>query len=479
MITVTDNAGNQSVGKNSILPKIDQNFFQVDLKDYRIVSTPFYPEGGRFLDEIKLTNGENPRNKNEFHVWQITSQSAMASNPFGDFTFSDSLSPGQAILIRTKSATNINVKPGARVAIHNVFQIPLHPGWNLIGNPFLFKMHIQNIRPIELVNQTFKLRKGFDKPGAGHRIDQFDGLLLWAFPDDTLLSFLPDSNKVDSTLAGFLVNPTNTDTTYIGFSADTTQYNLAITAVSGDHSDTIFLGLKDDSKTEWDPYDMIDPPSLNSTVQIYFDHLEWVGHEGNYSQDIHRFPIENTGQWRFKIFSKENVGKLHLKFKASPDLLNEFRIQLFSNQDNSTYTTIPSIEYVYNCTPLEIQQSTQSALSFIIILDEESQKKSAKQHKQNIEADAVTFSSYPNPFESVTSFRIQIQNEMFLSLQIHDLNGRLIRSFFDKKYFSSGVHDSLWDGRDSHGMMVSSGIYMARLITEKNQVFVQKITHIK
>jgi flagellar hook assembly protein FlgD len=51
---------------------------------------------------------------------------------------------------------------------------------------------------------------------------------------------------------------------------------------------------------------------------------------------------------------------------------------------------------------------------------------------------------------------------MLMSLKIYDVEGRMIRTLADGT-MTAGDHVATWDGRDSSGGMVASGIYYYRL----------------
>jgi len=76
--------------------------------------------------------------------------------------------------------------------------------------------------------------------------------------------------------------------------------------------------------------------------------------------------------------------------------------------------------------------------------------------------------SYPNPFNAQTSIPFSIepgngQGEVMVGLRIYDLLGREVRRLVDAP-LSAGSHMVRWDGRDSSGGEVGSGIYFYRLM---------------
>ncbi len=68
----------------------------------------------------------------------------------------------------------------------------------------------------------------------------------------------------------------------------------------------------------------------------------------------------------------------------------------------------------------------------------------------------------PNPFteQSAIAYSVPAQGAR-VALRIYDINGRLVRTLVDA-VSAGGVHEAVWDGRDSNGTPVASGIYFCR-----------------
>jgi hypothetical protein len=70
--------------------------------------------------------------------------------------------------------------------------------------------------------------------------------------------------------------------------------------------------------------------------------------------------------------------------------------------------------------------------------------------------------NYPNPFNPETVISYEIARSGPVELEIINLRGESIRSF-NAASQSAGSHQVIWDGRDSVGNDVSSGIYLYRI----------------
>ena len=77
-------------------------------------------------------------------------------------------------------------------------------------------------------------------------------------------------------------------------------------------------------------------------------------------------------------------------------------------------------------------------------------------------ADYQLFAPYPNPFNPLTTISFFLHGSGFTSIQILDLNGRVIATL-SNEFRSSGDHTINWDASD-----FSSGVYFIRMISENN-----------
>jgi hypothetical protein len=70
--------------------------------------------------------------------------------------------------------------------------------------------------------------------------------------------------------------------------------------------------------------------------------------------------------------------------------------------------------------------------------------------------------NFPNPFNPTTRIMFGLKEPAAFSLRIYDAAGRLVRVLVSGSR-PAGTYSELWDGRDSSGRAVASGIYFYRL----------------
>jgi len=71
----------------------------------------------------------------------------------------------------------------------------------------------------------------------------------------------------------------------------------------------------------------------------------------------------------------------------------------------------------------------------------------------------------PNPFNPTTTISIGLPAEGHVTLTVYDIGGRRVRTLVDA-VIPAGTRSFTWDGRDSRGQLVASGVYFYRMTTE-------------
>jgi len=77
--------------------------------------------------------------------------------------------------------------------------------------------------------------------------------------------------------------------------------------------------------------------------------------------------------------------------------------------------------------------------------------------------------NYPNPFHQGTTIAFEIAEQALVTLVIYDLAGTQVKSLVHQNC-SSGKYSRSWDGKDDHGMQVTSGMYIYVLKADNQQL---------
>lgn len=91
---------------------------------------------------------------------------------------------------------------------------------------------------------------------------------------------------------------------------------------------------------------------------------------------------------------------------------------------------------------------------------------SIENREMQIPDQCVLHDNYPNPFNPSTTISYDLDKAGNVELAIYNIIGQKIATLVNKQQLA-GQHQVIWDGNDGNGNMVSSGIYLYKLKTEK------------
>ena len=87
------------------------------------------------------------------------------------------------------------------------------------------------------------------------------------------------------------------------------------------------------------------------------------------------------------------------------------------------------------------------------------------------------YGNHPNPFNPETKVIFSLKNRQYVTIDIVNIKGQKVTNLYSG-VLSSGDHEYIWNGRNSNGKKISSGIYFIRMQTNKN-TFVRKCILLK
>lgn len=72
------------------------------------------------------------------------------------------------------------------------------------------------------------------------------------------------------------------------------------------------------------------------------------------------------------------------------------------------------------------------------------------------------YQNYPNPFNPATTIRFELAVPLRVQLVIFNAKGEIVTTLLARQ-LSAGAHAVTWNGRDDHGLPVSSGVYFYQI----------------
>jgi PKD repeat protein len=76
-------------------------------------------------------------------------------------------------------------------------------------------------------------------------------------------------------------------------------------------------------------------------------------------------------------------------------------------------------------------------------------------------ASSVSAFASPNPFNPETAISLTLKNSGPVSVRIYSIEGRLVKTLKDE-FATAGTHEVRWNGKDSNGRPVPSGMYFVK-----------------
>jgi hypothetical protein len=86
--------------------------------------------------------------------------------------------------------------------------------------------------------------------------------------------------------------------------------------------------------------------------------------------------------------------------------------------------------------------------------------------------------NYPNPFNAVTMLRYEIPEPSRILLTVYSMLGQEVKTLVDG-IAQPGTYTVRWDGTNTAGRPVASGVYLARLMAGQRVVRVLKMTMVR
>ncbi len=70
--------------------------------------------------------------------------------------------------------------------------------------------------------------------------------------------------------------------------------------------------------------------------------------------------------------------------------------------------------------------------------------------------------NHPNPFNPTTTISFSIAEDAAVRLEIFNIRGQLVKTMVEER-LEAGIHEAVWNGKDTQNLSVASGIYFCRL----------------
>ena len=420
-----------------------------EVTDYRLISIPLDLDNKAPAAVLEDNLGAfDPSH------WRIFQWVSLAGGGLTRLEFENAIEifPGSAFWLIVKEPGRVlDSGPGLTVSTSGKYAIPLNAGWNLIGNPFNFQTFAEDTLTDGTPIQLFAYNNGvWSDPldPAENMLQPFEGYAVFS-PSVNTLRIRP--NPVDST--SNIVQKRHIS------SEEMPGWSIRIRAqCRSARDDNNIIAVDPGAAITLDQWDAPEPPTVGQYVSVYFPHPEWKTLNRNYSTDFRPESPEGDS-WLFGV--KSNIRDLvKLSFEGIENIPVDYEVHLLDETTKTTRDLRLKNHYALAA------NGENYPTRFTLFVGKTNYINSQLKDLQIIPESYALFQNFPNPFNPATTIRYSLPAPGRVTLKVYDILGREIRALLVKEYRDAGYQAAVWDGRNSAGNIVSSGVYFVKMESE-------------
>ena len=414
-------------GANELNTNIDGSIYPdgVPSKKWRMISFP-----GSVNDSI-INNAKD--NKHAFYIWnnlEMVWDSPSVIKPGTGYWFKHIYD--NPIPFKSDSGTVLPLRP---------YEIKLDHGWNMIGNPFATSVRVRSDSS-EVSNLYFfgdsTNRDGWEV--SSYQMRPWAGYAIYSTSESSSITLLPFSDEIENRSSSRTMGLE----WVLQFSAKT-QHNFDNVAM---------IGRKKHSLEIKDSFDIPLLPKIEEGINVAFS----IGESNvyNYSSDF-RSIDEVNGVWDLSIVSKKGSENVEFSISENANTLpTGIVLALLDIQTRK-------VHYDFLLNSITIGSNKNLDYEFKVIVGEPEFVQSAvTEILAIIPSEFALSKNYPNPFNPITHLDYSLPKRSQVRLRVYNMVGQEIITLIneEKQY---GNYSISWNGIDSKGRNVASGVYFAEL----------------
>jgi hypothetical protein len=340
--------------------------------------------------------------------------------------------------------------------------VKIHSGWNIISNPFISPALWKTVQD---ANGGLQPLWAWITDNGGNKLWVYS---TYANPyTGYYLYNSPDPNPIDS--LKFPFGSTVKKTSALA-EVDSGAWKLSVDLRQGKYADyTTILGVSPAATDGKDRLDYNKPRPFGDQPGTYFDHPDWDRYCSSFATDI-RAPLTKIGIWELTVSSAgPKAGSSELDFRGLENVPAAFGVYLV-DEAGACYRNLREEGTTYKFVP-----AGPKTLFKIMI----GTKEALEQEVAKVVPRAFALEqNYPNPFNPSTTIPVSVPFAADVTLKIYNILGEEVATVFSGM-LDQGRHRFTWEGRNSAGAPVASGVYFVRLTTVTGQSFVGKMLLMK
>lgn len=331
-------------------------------------------------------------------------------------------------------------------------QVPLHPGWNLITNPFTSPIPwslVQSQNMPAISEPLWRYNGNWDNPDTllpyvGYAFDNRDSRPFMRFPFGTNL-LLHKSLSLPDSIA----------------------WRVSVQLQTGDYNEHIAaFGLSAAVVRGNLPRSFRKPREVGEIPGVSFNRSSWDGEAGAFATDL-RPPSDNLQTWNMEISGPPGKS-MNLGFTGVSVIPPRYDVCLIDDDwarcvDLRKSTTYQFV-HVKSVSPFRILVGSPDDIHRLV--------------QKMLPTEFALGNNFPNPFNPSTTIPVSIPKKGEVSLKVYNVLGQQIL-VIHHGVLDPGRYWFTWDANDERGSHVASGVYLARLSSGNGQHRVIKMIVLK
>ena len=358
-----------------------------------------------------------------------------------DFVIADSLELGKAYWFQHKYNKPVVFDEDSSIAIPlSNYSISLSKGWNLIGSPFSFPVTFEKD---SIVGDIYTYGDIENEGWSDSQTEMYpwNGYVVYTEQESeiTLIPFIDNesASRSLSNIKGWLLSLYIEDESFFNYTSK--------------------IGIYKDAKDGLDSYDSPSLPNIDQNIDLVMD----LNGDNlfNYSKDI-RSEDNFNGIWNLRI----NGGT-----KNRPILLNGNLDGIVPEELVIALVDIQNREVLYDFIIDGLEINKESGIPYDIKLvagDQEYVNMTVQEILNNIPIEFSLGQNYPNPFNPITKINYTLPKYAKVNVSIYNVLGQKVITLLDKKK-EYGYHTLIWNGTNSFGKQMATGVYFAKMSSGK------------
>ncbi|MBN1302664.1 MAG: T9SS type A sorting domain-containing protein [Melioribacteraceae bacterium] len=355
--------------------------------------------------------------------------------------------PGNGFWIISKNGVTVNqVVNTVPLSSDNTYSINLHPGWNIISNPF---NKVIMWGRVSAINDTIQSIFSYDGSYAANEsaFTPYEGYYFYNVDNKPAIKipFLkPDGNL------SVLAKESNTN-----------ELNINLIENNNKICGCVYIGFNDNSKMGFDKKDKYAPPPhfVTSRIVLYNEELHT-----DYKYLYKDYRSMNSGPETYKIIINKVKGSEYKFLFNNLSAVGDGKvICLIDNR-------ISNAVYIDNETII-IPDVSHSEESYTLIIGKRSDIDQIA--AQFVPGEYQLYQNYPNPFNNSTIIRFSLPLRESVTLEVYTILGEKIFALLKNQTLDAGNYEYNLELDDC-----SSGVYLYRLRTN-NINYTRKLVLIK